>query len=62
MRGSALPAARVAPAPELGEHTREIAAEWLALSDAEIDALIDAGVLEEPAPHAAITGVSPSAP
>jgi crotonobetainyl-CoA:carnitine CoA-transferase CaiB-like acyl-CoA transferase len=49
VRGSALPPARLAPAPELGEHTREIAAEWLALSNAEIDALIDAGVLEEPA-------------
>ncbi len=52
LRGSALPEAILGPAPELGEHTREIAAEWLALSDAEIDAQMAAGVLEEPAPRA----------
>lgn len=35
-------------APLLGEQTREIAAELLGLSDAEIDELIERGVLEMP--------------
>jgi crotonobetainyl-CoA:carnitine CoA-transferase CaiB-like acyl-CoA transferase len=34
------------PAPGLGQHTREIAAELLGLDDDEIDALVAAGVLE----------------
>ncbi len=34
------------PAPLLGEHTREVAAEILGLEDAEIDELLGAGVLE----------------
>ena len=46
--GSDLPDPIVRPAPLLGEHTREIARERLGLSDAEIDALLDEGVLEEP--------------
>jgi crotonobetainyl-CoA:carnitine CoA-transferase CaiB-like acyl-CoA transferase len=46
--GSDLPEPIVAPAPLLGEHTREIARELLGLSDAEIQALIEAGVLEDP--------------
>ena len=37
------------PAPGLGEHTREIAAELLGLSDDEIDKLIADGALEGPA-------------
>ena len=44
------PPVRVAPAPEHGEHTREICATLLGLSAGEIDALFAAGVLEEPLP------------
>ncbi|WP_322768034.1 CaiB/BaiF CoA-transferase family protein, partial [Frankia sp. Cr1] len=36
------------PAPLQGEHTREICAKLLGLSDCDIDALVAAGVLEEP--------------
>ena len=39
---------RVTPAPQHGEHTREICASVLGLSQPEIDALLAAGVLEEP--------------
>ena len=39
--------AHVEPAPLLGQHTRAICRTWLAMSDAEIDALFAAGVLEE---------------
>jgi crotonobetainyl-CoA:carnitine CoA-transferase CaiB-like acyl-CoA transferase len=46
--GSDLPDPIVGPAPLLGEHTREVAREILGLSDDEIQALIDAGVLEDP--------------
>jgi crotonobetainyl-CoA:carnitine CoA-transferase CaiB-like acyl-CoA transferase len=46
--GSDLPEPIVGPAPRLGEHTREVAREVLGLSDAEIQALVDAGVLEDP--------------
>jgi crotonobetainyl-CoA:carnitine CoA-transferase CaiB-like acyl-CoA transferase len=35
-------------APLLGEHTREIARQRLGLSESEIEALIDEGVLEDP--------------
>ncbi|MFQ5699107.1 MAG: CaiB/BaiF CoA transferase family protein [Myxococcota bacterium] len=51
-RGTGLPDPRIDPAPLLGEHTREIARERLGLSDPEIDALIGAGVLQEPEPLA----------
>lgn len=37
-------------APVQGQHTREICARLLGMTDAEIDTLIDAGVLEEPDP------------
>jgi crotonobetainyl-CoA:carnitine CoA-transferase CaiB-like acyl-CoA transferase len=47
-RGSDLPGPIVAPAPELGEHTRRLARELLGLDDAEISRLVEAGVLEEP--------------
>ncbi len=40
----------VRPAPELGQHTREIARELLGMSDAQIDALIASGALEDPPP------------
>jgi crotonobetainyl-CoA:carnitine CoA-transferase CaiB-like acyl-CoA transferase len=46
--GSDLPEPIVGPAPLLGEHTREVAREVLGLSDAEIQALIDEGVIEDP--------------
>lgn len=46
--GSDLPEPIVGPAPLLGQHTREVAREVLGLADAEIQALIDAGVLEDP--------------
>jgi crotonobetainyl-CoA:carnitine CoA-transferase CaiB-like acyl-CoA transferase len=38
----------IGPAPGLGEHTREIAASLLGLSDEEIDKLIADGALEGP--------------
>ncbi len=47
-QASDLPPPIVGPAPLLGEHTREIARERLGLSDAEIDALLEEGVLEVP--------------
>ncbi|MCY3850684.1 MAG: CoA transferase [Acidimicrobiaceae bacterium] len=43
---SAMDAPDIFPAPGLGEHTREIASEWLGLDDAEIESLISRGVLE----------------
>ena len=46
--GSDLPDPIVGPAPLLGQHTREVAREVLGLSDDEIQALIDEGVLEDP--------------
>jgi crotonobetainyl-CoA:carnitine CoA-transferase CaiB-like acyl-CoA transferase len=41
-----MPLADPAPAPALGEHTREICREALQLADGEIEALFAAGVLE----------------
>jgi crotonobetainyl-CoA:carnitine CoA-transferase CaiB-like acyl-CoA transferase len=46
--GSDLPEVIIEPAPMLGEHTREIAKRVLGLSDGEIDALMEEGVLEDP--------------
>lgn len=46
--GSDLPEPIVAPAPLLGEHTREVAREILGLSDDEIQDLVDQGVIEDP--------------
>jgi crotonobetainyl-CoA:carnitine CoA-transferase CaiB-like acyl-CoA transferase len=40
----------VRPAPELGEHTREIARTLLGMSEARIDALVASGALEDPPP------------
>ena len=42
-----MPAPLITPAPMLGEHTREICREVLAMTDIEIDALIADGALEE---------------
>jgi benzylsuccinate CoA-transferase BbsF subunit len=47
-RSRAIPPVRLSPAPQHGEHTREICAELLGLEEPEIDALFAAGVLEEP--------------
>ena len=46
--GSDLPEVIIKPAPMLGEHTREVAQRLLGLSETEIDALMEAGVLEDP--------------
>ncbi|MCH7868391.1 MAG: CoA transferase [Myxococcales bacterium] len=46
--GSDLPEVIIKPAPMLGEHTREIAERVLGLSQTEIEALIQEGVLEDP--------------
>jgi crotonobetainyl-CoA:carnitine CoA-transferase CaiB-like acyl-CoA transferase len=46
--GSDFPETIVEPAPMLGEHTRAIARTLLGLSDDEIQALIDEGVIEDP--------------
>jgi crotonobetainyl-CoA:carnitine CoA-transferase CaiB-like acyl-CoA transferase len=45
--GSNMPGPRIAPAPLLGQHTREICGSMLGLSDSEIDRLIEEGALEE---------------
>jgi len=47
-RGSDLPRPLAARAPDLGEHTREIAREWLGLAEDEIERLIADAVLEDP--------------
>ena len=49
-RSRSIPPVRVSPAPEHGEHTREICATVLGLSEPEIEALFAGGVLEEPLP------------
>ena len=41
------------PAPGLGEHTREIAIDWLGLAPDEVERLVAAGVLETDPPHGA---------
>jgi crotonobetainyl-CoA:carnitine CoA-transferase CaiB-like acyl-CoA transferase len=43
---------RIEQAPRLGEHTRTICRELLGYDDAEIDRLMAAGAIEEPAPPA----------
>jgi crotonobetainyl-CoA:carnitine CoA-transferase CaiB-like acyl-CoA transferase len=55
-RGSDLPRPLATPAPRLGQHTREIARAELGLSEAEIDALVAEGVLEDPPPEGATPG------
>ncbi len=46
--GSDLPELIEEPAPLLGQHTREIASRLLGLCDAEIEALLDQAVIEDP--------------
>src|SRR4051812_14890170 len=48
-RSRTLPPVRIGPAPQHGEHTREICATLLGLSESEIAALLARGVLEVPA-------------
>ena len=43
---------RIFQAPKLGENTRQICREELGMDDAEIDKLVEAGVLEEPSAEA----------
>jgi crotonobetainyl-CoA:carnitine CoA-transferase CaiB-like acyl-CoA transferase len=49
-RGPSLGPPIETPAPWPGEHTREVCREWLALPDAEIDALLASGALEQYTP------------
>jgi crotonobetainyl-CoA:carnitine CoA-transferase CaiB-like acyl-CoA transferase len=51
-RSRAIPLVRITPAPQHGEHTREICATLLGLRESEIEELLAAGVLEEPQPVA----------
>ncbi len=44
---TSIPEPRVAPAPALGEHTREICRAFLKMEDAEVSRLVAEGVLEE---------------
>ena len=46
-KASGMPPARVESAPLLGQHTRMICRSWLEMSEADVDALIATGVLEE---------------
>jgi crotonobetainyl-CoA:carnitine CoA-transferase CaiB-like acyl-CoA transferase len=47
-RSRRIPPVRVSPAPQHGEHTREICATVLGLSQPEVETLFAAGILEEP--------------
>ncbi len=49
-RGTRMLGPDIRPAPDLGEHTRQIARDVLALDDDEIDRLLAAGVLETTPP------------
>jgi crotonobetainyl-CoA:carnitine CoA-transferase CaiB-like acyl-CoA transferase len=51
-RGDLMVGPAIRKAPDLGEHTRQIARELLGLDDAEIDRLLAAGVLETTPPVA----------
>jgi crotonobetainyl-CoA:carnitine CoA-transferase CaiB-like acyl-CoA transferase len=46
-RSALLPEPEIAPAPEMGEHTRELARELLKLDEADIERLIALDVLQE---------------
>ena len=43
-----MPSPYYAPAPALGQHTRDIATQLLDLDDAAVDQLITDGILESP--------------
>jgi crotonobetainyl-CoA:carnitine CoA-transferase CaiB-like acyl-CoA transferase len=49
-RSERMPPPANRPAPELGEHTREICAELLGIDGDDVDRLLAAGVLEQPQP------------
>ena len=51
-RGALMVGPDIRPAPDLGEHTRQIARDLLGLDDDEIDRLLAAGVLETTPPVA----------
>jgi crotonobetainyl-CoA:carnitine CoA-transferase CaiB-like acyl-CoA transferase len=52
-RSRTIPPVRITPAPMHGEHTREICATLLGLTESEIEELLAAGVLEESRPVSA---------
>ncbi len=54
-RSERIPAPEHRPAPEPGEHTREICAQVLGIDDETVDELLAAGALEEPTPTAPLT-------
>jgi crotonobetainyl-CoA:carnitine CoA-transferase CaiB-like acyl-CoA transferase len=49
-RGDLMVGPVIRPAPDLGQHTRQIAHDLLGLDDAEVDRLLAAGVLETTPP------------
>ena len=49
--GSEMPTPPVHAAPQLGEHTRQICIEELAMDPAEVDRLVEMGALEVPLPE-----------
>jgi hypothetical protein len=49
----------VRQAPAIGEHTRTLATTLLGLTDAEVDALLEAGVLETTPPVTRSAGETP---
>ncbi|HEV2368953.1 MAG TPA: CoA transferase, partial [Acidimicrobiales bacterium] len=51
--GDALPDVDLYPAPELGQHTRELARDLLGLDDESVTKLVERGVLYEPGAEAA---------
>jgi crotonobetainyl-CoA:carnitine CoA-transferase CaiB-like acyl-CoA transferase len=55
-RSRNVPPVRVGPAPLFGEHTRMIAADVLGLDDAEIERLVESGVLEVSSGAPVVTG------
>jgi len=46
-----MPEPRIEAAPLLGQHTRRICRDLIGLSEAEIDALLEAGIVEETLPN-----------
>jgi crotonobetainyl-CoA:carnitine CoA-transferase CaiB-like acyl-CoA transferase len=50
-RSRMIPSIDLRPAAFHGEHTRELCSTLLGMDEAEIDALFEAGVLEEPLPE-----------
>ena len=59
-RSERVPEPAAAPAPALGEHTREVCLELLGMEPGEVDRLLACGALEEPVPVSPATGAGPS--